>query len=221
LAEFLLPKLATGSAGTLQLQQGHDASAFAKQRFQERLTRPDGSTRRLFVRIADSPFDDNGRLLGYVAPNYSDQERRTMTRQQRATFNLDLVERGHAAPVVIYPSIPGELDLPLLLEAASAAVSEPRGIWANAQTLLAYEYRAVEKLFRVTRKLVNGQPLKPGEALGWRERYCVDMRTRTLHGPEDYFAISPQYRLWIWSRDLNQATGRLNLVPSPRLVAAQ
>jgi hypothetical protein len=46
----------------------------------------------------------------------------------------------------------GELDLPLLLEAASAAVSEPRGIWANAETLLAYEYRAMEKLFRVTRK---------------------------------------------------------------------
>jgi hypothetical protein len=64
------------------------------------------------------------------------------------TFNLELVEAGHAAPFVIYPSIPGELDLPLLLEAAQAAVSAPRGIWANGETLLAYEYRAMEKLFR-------------------------------------------------------------------------
>jgi len=38
LAEFLLPKLATGRAGRLQLAQGREASAFAKQRFQERLT---------------------------------------------------------------------------------------------------------------------------------------------------------------------------------------
>jgi len=220
LAEFLLPKLATGRAGSLQLQQGRDASAFAKQRFQERLTRPDGSQRRLFVRMADSPFDDNGRLLAYVAPNYTETERRTMTRAQRATFNLELVEAGHAAPFVIYPSVPGELDLPLLLAAASAAVGAPRGIWSNAETLLAYEYRAAEKLFRVTRKIVNNQPLKAGEARSWRERYCVDLRTRSLHGPEDYLGIAPEYRLWIWPRDLNEAIGRLNLVPSPQLVGA-
>jgi endonuclease YncB( thermonuclease family) len=128
LADFLLPKLATGRAGSLQLAQGRDASAFAKQRYQERLTKPDGSQRKLFVRMADSPYDDNGRLLGYVAPNYTERERRTMTRAQRATFNLELVEAGHAAPFIIYPSIPGELDLPLLLEAASAAVAAPRGI---------------------------------------------------------------------------------------------
>jgi hypothetical protein len=42
LAEFLLPKLTTGRAGRLPLQQGRDASSFAKQRFQERLTRPIG-----------------------------------------------------------------------------------------------------------------------------------------------------------------------------------
>jgi endonuclease YncB( thermonuclease family) len=217
LAQFLLSKLTTGRAGRLQLQQGRDASTFAKQRFQERLTRPDGSQRKLFVRIADSPFDNNGRLLAYIAPNYSEKERRTLTRAQRATFNLDLVEAGHAAPFVIYPSIPGEFDLPLLLEAASGAVSEPRGIWANPETLLAYEYRAMEKLFRVTRKIVNNQPLKPGEARSWRERYCVDMRTRSLHGPEDYFGIAPEYRLWIWPHDLNEAIARLNLIPSPRL----
>jgi hypothetical protein len=38
--------------------------------------------------MADSPFDDNGRLLAYVAPNYTETERRTMTRAQQATFNL-------------------------------------------------------------------------------------------------------------------------------------
>jgi endonuclease YncB( thermonuclease family) len=130
-----VPELATGRTGSLQLAQGRDASSFAKQWFQERLTRLDGSKRRLFVRMADRPFDDNGRLLAYVAPNYTETERRTLTRTQRATFNLDLVEAGHAAPFIIYSSVPGELDLPLLLAAASTAVGEPRGIWANAETL--------------------------------------------------------------------------------------
>jgi hypothetical protein len=46
-------------------------------------------------------------------------------------------------------------------------------------------------------------------------------RTHSLHGPENYFGIAPEYWLWIWPRDLNEAIGRLNLVPSPGLVGAQ
>ncbi|MGH3926697.1 MAG: hypothetical protein ACRDTT_28185, partial [Pseudonocardiaceae bacterium] len=75
----------------LQFQQGRDASAFAKDNAEQRLTRPDGRKRNLFIRIAERPFDDNGRLLAYVAPDYSAAERRTLTRRERATFNLDLV----------------------------------------------------------------------------------------------------------------------------------
>ncbi|MFI7575609.1 hypothetical protein [Micromonospora sp. NPDC049497] len=44
------------------------------------------------------------------------------------------------------------------------------------------------------------------------------MRTRTLHGPEDYFDIDPEYRLWIWPQDLRDAVGRLNLTPAPQPV---
>ncbi len=221
LADFLLPKLLTGQAGSLHFQQGQQASAFAKQNAETRLTRPDGSERTLFIRATEDPFDGYGRLLAYIAPNYSAAERRTLTRKQRATFNLDLVESGWAAPFVIYPAVPGELDLPLLLEAASVALSERRGIWADAETLAAYEYRAVEKLYRITRRIVEGETLRGGEAFSWRERYCVDMRTRTLHGPEDYFDIPQPYRLWIWPTDVSDAVGRLNLTPSRRLVGAE
>lgn len=216
----MAPKLATGRAGTLQFQQCLDASAFAKDNMEQRLTRPDGSKRNLFTRIAEHPFDDNGRLLAYVAPNYSAVERRTLTRRDRATFNLDLVATGWAAPFAIYPSIPGELDLPLLIDAAVDAATARRGIWASDETLPAYEYRAMEKLFRVTKKIVGGAELRAGEAHSWRERYCADMRTRTLHGPEDYADIPPPYRLWIWHDDVAEAVGRLNLVPAPRLVGA-
>jgi endonuclease YncB( thermonuclease family) len=219
LADHLLPKLTGG--GTRQFEQGTQASAFAKRNIDTRLTRPDGSKRNLFIRTAASPFDNNHRLLAYIAPNYSVAERRSLTRRERATFNLDLVEQGWAAPFVIYPSIPGELDLPLLLEAAAGARAAPRGIWTDGQTLLAYEYRAMEKLFQITRRLVGGEDLSGEDAHAWRERYCVDMRTRTLHGPEDYFGVHPEYRLWIWPQDLSEAVSRLNLVPAPRLVGAE
>jgi endonuclease YncB( thermonuclease family) len=219
LADVLVPKLA--AAGTRQFQQGTQASAFAKQHIDTRLTRPNRSKRNLFIRTAASPFDNNHRLLAYIAPNYSAAERRTMTRRERATFNLDLVEQGWAAPFVVYPSIPGELDLPLLLEAASSARAAPRGIWTDDQTLLAYEYRAMEKLFRITRRLVGGEELSSQETHGWRERYCADTRTRVLHGPEDYAGVPPEYRLWLWPQDVSDAVSRLNLVPARRLVGAE
>jgi hypothetical protein len=41
-------------------------------------------------------------------------------------------------------------------------------------------------------------------------------RTRSLHGPEDYFGIAPEYWLWIWPRDLNEAIGRLNSLRARR-----
>ncbi len=216
LATFLRPKLATGRAASLHLEQGQAASAFSKQNFTDRLARPGRRPRPMFIRIADSPFDDNNRLLAYVAPDYTDKERREIPKARRPTFNLDLVTAGWAAPFVIYPAIPGAEDLALLIHAAAGARSAGLGIWASEETLLAYEYRAVEKLFRITRDKVANVPLKVAER-SWRERYCADMRTRILHGPEDYVGIEPEYRLWIWPRDLNEAVGRLNLTPAPHL----
>ncbi|MGH3760030.1 thermonuclease family protein [Actinophytocola sp.] len=221
LGEFLAPKLATERAGTLQFRQGKDASAFAKQNALARLTRPNGTTRSLFIRMDKSnPFDDHGRLLAYVAPNYSAAERRNLTNMERSTFNLDMVREGWAAPFVIYPAVPGEFDLPLLLEDAEAARSKSLGIWADPNTLLAYEYRSLERLFQITKKIVDGKDLSAAERFAWRERYCVDMRSRVLHGPEDYAGIPPAYRLWLWPRDVQEAVGRLNLVPDRSLVGA-
>jgi hypothetical protein len=76
----------------------------------------------------------------------------------------------------------------------------------------------MEKLFRVTKKMVDGAKVTAGEAHSWRERYCADMRARSLHGPEDYFDIPPEYRLWIWPHDVSEAVTKLNLVPAAALV---
>ena len=218
LAEVLAPKLATGKAGTLQLRLGTEASAFAKANTEARLTRPNGTRRNLFLRTADAPFDANHRMLAYVAPSFSTAELGTLTREQRSTFNLDLVRAGWAATFVLYPSVPGELDLPLLVSAAADARLGGLGMWAEADVLLAYEYRAMEKLHDITKKIAGGADLAGAERFGWRERYCADLRTRTLHGPEGYPAVPPEYRLWLWRADVPDAVSRLNLVPAPALV---
>ncbi len=216
-AEHILPRL-DDRAGTRQFTEGEAASAFHKARVEERLRRPSGRRRNLFVRTADARFDGYGRLLAYVAPSYSAKELKTMTRKERATFNLDMIESGHAAPFVLFPSIPGELDMPLFLEAAVGAMDDRRGQYADPLHLPGYEYRMLEKLYDITKKLAAGTSLAFRDRISWRSRYAFDMRDRVLHGPENYMAVPPPYRVWLWPEDVQRAMGALNLVPSPHLV---
>jgi len=57
-----------------------------------------------------------------------------------------------------------------------------------------YEYRMCEKLYDITKKVVDGQNLSYPDKLKWRSLYCADMRTRELHGPENYMAIPDKLR---------------------------
>lgn len=216
-ADYILPRLETGTAGTLQYQQGKAASDWYKARIEERLTRPNGRRRSLFVQTSEAPFDNYHRVLAYVAPSYSSKELASMTRRERATFNLDLIESGWAAPFVVFPNIPGELDMPLYLETATSAMEEPRGQYIEALSLPAYEYRMCEKLFDVTKKIVAGTDVSSRDRYGWRTRYAADMRTRLLHGPEGYMSVPLPYRIWIWPQDVQHAIGALNLTPAPEL----
>jgi endonuclease YncB( thermonuclease family) len=212
LAAALLPKLAHGRAGSLQFQQGSKASAFAKENVARRLAKPGGKTRNLFVRTADQPFDDKGRLLAYLAPDYSPEERETMPLEERATFNLDLVESGWGAPFMIFPSLPKREDLELFVETARDAVVGRRGAWAEPHYLPGYEYRMLEKLFQVTRKMIDGEKLNPKQRKSWRSRWCIDMKRRRLFGPEAYSNIPHEYRLWIWPQDVERAREDFGLV---------
>jgi endonuclease YncB( thermonuclease family) len=127
LAQHLRPKLATGKAGTLQESHGESATVKFKELIDEKLTRPSGSKRRVFLRAADQHFDQYGRLLAYMAPSYSSTELASMTRKERATFNLLMVESGWAATFPIYPSIPSYADLVLLQEVAKDACDNKKG----------------------------------------------------------------------------------------------
>lgn len=217
-ADHILPKL-DDTAGTRQYRQGQAAGDFYRARSDARLRKPSGRRRNLFIRTADARFDDHGRVLAYVAPSYTARELKVLTREERATFNLDLIESGHAAPFVIFPSIPGELDLPLFVEKAVAAMDQRAGQYADPLHLPGYEYRMCEKLHRITKKIVGGADLSYPERLRWRSRYAFDMRDRVLYGPEDYMGVPPPYRIWIWPADVQRAIAMLNLIPSARLVA--
>ena len=219
-ADHILPRLETGKAGTLQFTQGQAASAWSKANIESRLTRPgQPDKRKLFIWMADAPFDQNKRLLAYVAPSYSAGELAAMSRRERSTFNLDLLRSGWAAPFVLYPSLPGELDMPLYLEAAFAAMDNASGQYGDPLSLPGFEYRMCEKLHAITRKLLAGETMKEHERLEWRSRYAADMRTRKLYGPENYMAVPAPYRIWIWPDDVRKAVADLNLVPAADLLA--
>ncbi len=212
-ADYILPKLEDTEAGTLQYTQGKSASAFYKNKLKERLTRESGTQRNLYIRSADTPFDNYGRLLAYVAPSYSTKKMKNMTRLQRATFNLNMIESGWAAPFILFPNIPGELDLPLFIQMAEEAKQKRRGQYQIDLSMPGYEYRMCEKLYDISKKIVDGSSLSSKKQQAWRSRYCADMRSRELYGQENYFNIPEPYRLWIWPNDVQRAISMLNLVP--------
>lgn len=213
LAAYLHPRLATGSAGTLHEQQGEHASEHFKQLLKDKLSRPGKPDRTLFLRAANQPFDQNGRLLAYIAPNYTQTERETMSRKERATFNLLMVESGWAASFIIYPSLPSHPDLVLMHSAAKRAQENGLGAWADPHMLTGYEFRMCYKLYEVTDQLVKGKKLTSAQRGAWIERYCADMASREIYYPQDYFRVQPFNRIFIWPADVTEAVARLNLQP--------
>lgn len=226
LADYIRPKLETGNAGSLQLEQGEAATKEFMKLIGEKLVirdkdgKPkkdkDGNTvmRRVSLSCADEHFDMYGRLLAYMAPAYKPSERETLTFEERATFNCFLVKSGWAALFPIYPSLPKHMDLVMFQKAAKDAYDEKRGVWANPLSMPGYEYRMCVKLYGVTKKLVDGKKVKTQERYGWIERYCVDMTTREIFYPKQYIKVEPYNRIFIWAKDITEAVGKMNLVPS-------
>ncbi|MBN2030948.1 thermonuclease family protein [bacterium] len=213
LAQYIHPKLSSGTAGSLQEEQGLQASDHFKKLVDEKLVKPNGKKRDIFLRAADQHFDQYGRLLAYVAPSYNANELAIMSRKQRATFNLLMVDSGWAAPFPIYPSIPSYPDLVLLQEIAKDAQDNKRGAWQEPLMLTGYEFRMCVKLYEVTKKLVDGKKVSSNERYGWVTRYCVDMTTRKIFYPQNYHKVPSYNRIFIWPDDLSEAVGKMNLVP--------
>ena len=213
LGDYLRPKLATGKAGTLQEEQGEQATKVFTDLLDEKLTKPGGRKRRLFIRAADQHFDQYGRLLAYLAPSYTAKELESMSLMDRATLNLLMVERGWAASFPIYPSIPSYPDLVLLQKVAKDAIDKKKGVWADPMTLTGYEFRMCVRLYQITEKLLSGEKLSRREKYGWISRYCVNITTREIFYPQTYFKVQAYNRIFAWPDDVAEAVAKMNLLP--------
>ncbi len=214
LRSHLLPRLRRADAQDpfeVHMAQGKQATQAFEALTTARLKRASGTYRPMFVRIADQPFDSYGRLLAYVAPQYSAAELQTLSRRDRATFNLEMVSGGWAATFVIYPSIPNEVDLPMLQQEARLAVEQGKGTWADPWCLTGYEYRMCTKLIKLMIKARSATQPSAREWSGWIDRYCADISTAKMYRPQDYVSVKPWNRLFIWPTDARKAVADLNL----------
>lgn len=131
-----------------------------------------------------------------------------------------MVAGGWAATFVIYPSIPNELDLPMLQEEARAAMEQGRWTWADQWCLTGYEYRMCTKLIKLMVKVRSGAKLSSGECTGWIDRYCAHISSAQLYGPQVYVRFKPWNRLFLWASDVRKAVADLNLEPAGSISGA-
>lgn len=208
LRDFLLSRL-TRDAAERHIAAGNGASAHFDEMLNDRLTRPNGRQRSVGVIPAGELIDRYGRLLAYVAPWYAGGGDPLPPRDdpRRRTFNLDMVASGWGAMFMIYPSLPNNHDLNLLIDDADLAWRRKLGAWEQfgETLLLGYEYRACVKLG--AKKLSD-----PKKAVaGAYQRICVDLRDLSTVGLFDYYKVPPSQRLWIWQDDYDRARIDLDL----------
>jgi endonuclease YncB( thermonuclease family) len=208
LREYLTARL-TGDAAERHIAAGVRASAHFEAMLERRLTRADGRRRATAVIPTGELIDRYGRLLAYLAPWFGGGADPVPPRHDpaRRTFNLDMVAEGWAALFLIYPSLPREPDLELLLDDADTAWVRRRGMWAEfgEDVLLAYEFRACVKLGVATLE-------DPADAVAAAfQRVCVDVGDLRLVGAFDYHTVPSPRRLWIWKDDLDAARTALGL----------
>lgn len=149
--------------------------------------------RRLYIMVAREVFDKNGRMLAYINASYNEKERKTIPPDQRPTFNLQMMQDGHAVSLLIYPNIPKADDLVLLQTAVSSARQARKGFWRAGEdrVLLAYEFRWIVDTIRGVR---NGP-----------DRYCGNILTGKLYQPQHYYRVMPENRLFFRTEHLKEA----------------
>jgi endonuclease YncB( thermonuclease family) len=207
LRDYLIGKLGATAAAD-HIGAGYDASAFFEQSLADRLTKPDGSRRKLGVIPTGEVIDRYGRLLAYIVPWFADTAADPLPPSgdpRRLTFNLTMIDSGWAAFFPVYKSLPKDADMNLAIAAAESAWDNKRGIWEEygVNVLLAYEYR-------MCIKLGTAGTATDGIAQAF-QRVCVDLRKLKNVGLFGFADVPPPYRLWVWNDDIAEATSALGL----------
>lgn len=193
-----LKKRLTAKPCTRQIRAGEAAFEHFKAMVQRRLDRGAGRNgkarvpRKLFVTVAREVFDKNGRLLAYVNASYTKAEWDSMPMSERPTFNLQMMQEGHAVSLMIFPNVPKPADLELVQAAGRAARTGRLGLWADKdRTLLPYEFRWIVDTIRGKR---NGP-----------DRYCADISNGRLYDKQGYYRVLPENRLFFLEKDRGDA----------------
>jgi len=175
LRKYLAQRLAD-KASTRQIEAGEAASVHFLEMVKDRLDRGVGKNgkpltpRRLFVMVSQQVFDRYSRLLAYVNASYEKKEREELPPEKRPTFNLQMIQDGHAVSLLIYPNIPKAEDLKLVQTAVHEARIYKKGFWKQGKkTLLPYEFRWI--VDTIARK-------RQGP-----DRYCGNITTAMLFVP--------------------------------------
>jgi len=203
LARYLAPRL-VNSAGTRHGAAGIEATEALQDMMAKRLERRSEKTgkvltpRDLYIQVASEVFDKYGRVLAYIAPEYTRQERRQIPPAKRPTFNLEMLQAGWATSIIIYPNIPKPADLALVQAVIEKARTSPSGMWRDKKLLLGYEFRACVRLAQGKKD--------------WITRYCVDMTTARLYEPQDYYQVLPENRIFVEPKKLDEAVQKLGLI---------
>jgi hypothetical protein len=96
---------------------------------------------------------------------------------------------------------------------AKDAYDNKKGAWSDPMTLTGYEYRMFVRLHEIAKDLIDGKKLSSKERNSWIDRFCVDMTTKEIFYPQDYYKVAPYNRIFIWPEDVAEAVGKMNLVP--------
>jgi len=199
LKTYLAARLKSNSC-TRHINAGKAASDFFTALVTKRLDRGLGKNgkplkpRHLFVMASTEVFDRYGRLLAYICASYTKKERESIPPGKRPTFNLEMIQEGHAVSLIIYPNIPKPTDLELVQDAVAKARKGHKGIWKGSpEPLLPYEFRWIVDT-------IAGAHDRKGP-----DRYCGDITSANLYPPQLYYKALPENRLFFFPEDLGDA----------------
>jgi endonuclease YncB( thermonuclease family) len=186
------------TACTRHIEAGKTAFTHYSAIVEERLRRVSATSgkvltpRKLFTMVSSQAFDRYGRMLAYVAPSYTKEERDRTPPEKRPTFNLQMMQDGHASSLVIYPNLPKPADLMMVRTAMATAKRRRRGIWASKVPVLhAFEFRWIVDT-------IAGKRTGP-------DRFCADLSTGRLYLPQHYYKVPDADRIWFFEEDLGDA----------------
>ena len=197
LKAYLKPRLKANPC-TRHIEAGRTAFDYYQGMVTARLKRVSASSgkeltpRRLFEMVAPQVFDRYGRMLAYVNASYEKAEREAIPEKDRPTFNLEMMQQGHASSLLIYPNVPKQRDLALVRDAIRTARQKKRGFWKGTPALLhAFEFRWIIDTISSKR---DGP-----------DRFCGDIETATLFPPQHYYEVPEENRLWFFQEDVGNA----------------